>query len=74
MTIHDINLAARFSDGIIAMKAGEILKEGLPETVITAPVLREVFNIDAEIIFHEQLQRPLLLSYEVLKAEERYAN
>ncbi|MGX7197127.1 ABC transporter ATP-binding protein [Enterococcus olivae] len=69
MTSHDINLASRFSDGIIAMKKGAILKEGTPEEVITADVLREVFQIEADIILHPGTQRPLVLSYEVLKTE-----
>lgn len=65
MTIHDINLASRFSDQIIAMKEGRIVKEGTPDEVITEPLLKEVFDITAEIICHAKSQRPLMVSYEV---------
>ncbi|MGC3613080.1 ABC transporter ATP-binding protein, partial [Enterococcus faecalis] len=35
MTIHDINLASRFSDRVIAMIEGKIINEGTPQEVIT---------------------------------------
>ena len=72
MTSHDINLSSRFSDSIIAMKDGVILKAGTPDEVITTSVLKEVFQIDAEIMIHPKTQRPLVLSYEVLKAGTVY--
>lgn len=67
MTIHDINLASRFSDRVIAMKQGQVLKEGTPSEVITAETLKQVFAIEAEIVCHGKTQRPLLLSYEMMK-------
>lgn len=68
MTIHDINLASRFSDYIVAMKDGEIVADGTPETIITKEWLRKVFAIDSEIVLHPKTQRPLVLSYEVSEA------
>ena len=35
MVLHDLNQAARFADYIIALKAGEIVKAGTCEEVIT---------------------------------------
>lgn len=70
MTIHDINLAARFSDSIIAMKDGKVVKEGQPNKVITPELLSEVFLIDAEIIFHKKTNRPVVLSYNVIDKEK----
>ena len=49
MVLHDLNQAARFADYIIALKAGEIVKAGTCEEVITQKVLQDVFQIDAEI-------------------------
>ena len=43
MTIHDINLASRFSDRVIAMKEGKIINEGTPQEVITVTGLADVF-------------------------------
>lgn len=67
MTIHDINLASRFSDRVIAMKEGQVLKEGTPSEVITEETLKQVFAIEAEIICHSKTQRPLVLSYEMME-------
>jgi iron complex transport system ATP-binding protein len=72
MTIHDINLASRFSDEIIAMKKGDIYQAGSPEKVITSEVLREVFHIEAEIEIHQRTKKPLMLFYETLEVEEAY--
>ena len=68
MTIHDINLAS-FSDRVIAMKEGKIINEGTPQEVITVTGLADVFAIQAEISYHSQTQRPLVLSYELMEME-----
>lgn len=49
MVLHDINLAARYSDHLIVMKAGSIVAEGTPADVMTAEVLQEVFGIRCEL-------------------------
>lgn len=46
MVLHDINQAIRYSDTIIAMKAGEVVIKGAPEEVITADLMKEVYHID----------------------------
>ena len=71
MTLHDINLASRFSDRIIAMKDGEMIKEGTPNQVITEETLKEVFAIESEIVCHGKTQRPLVLSYEIMDEEQK---
>ena len=50
MVLHDINLASRFSDNIIAIDDGKIIKSGSPKEVITEEVLKETFKIDATIV------------------------
>ena len=49
MALHDLNMAARYSDFIAAVKSGRIKYFGRPEDIIKADVLLDVFNIDAEI-------------------------
>lgn len=46
MVLHDMNLAARYSDHLIAMRDGNIIAEGSPTTVITAANMKEVFGIE----------------------------
>jgi iron complex transport system ATP-binding protein len=67
MVLHDINHAARYSDELIAMKDGAIIKCGSPATIMTEEVLKDVFNIKAKIIYDKELDIPLCMSYDVLK-------
>ena len=50
IVLHDLNLACRYADHIIAMKDGAILAEGAPSDVITAPVVTEVFGLACEVV------------------------
>lgn len=49
VVLHDINFAAAYAHHIIAMKDGQILKEGSPEEVIRPEVLNPVFNHEFHI-------------------------
>ena len=49
LVIHDINLAARFSDDIILLNEGEIIGSGNPEDVITAENMEKAYNLDVAI-------------------------
>jgi len=67
MVLHDLNQAARFADHLIALKAGEIVKAGTCEEVIQREVLREVFQIDAEIGRDPRTNKPMCITYNLLK-------
>lgn len=49
-TLHDINMASRFSDFIILMKNGEIIEMGAPNEVINKENIQRVYEVDVEII------------------------
>ena len=49
MALHDLNMAARYSDFIAALKDGKIKYYGRPADIICREILLDVFNIDAEI-------------------------
>ncbi|MEY8353938.1 ABC transporter ATP-binding protein [Lachnospiraceae bacterium 54-53] len=67
MVLHDLNLAARFADYMIAIRSGKIVCHGSPENVMTGDVLRETFRIDAEIVSDLRTGRPSCISYDLLK-------
>ncbi|WP_019377900.1 ABC transporter ATP-binding protein [Virgibacillus halodenitrificans] len=71
MVLHDLNQAARFADYIIALKDGEIVKSGDCETIMQPDVLRDVFQIDAEIGRDPRTNRPICLTYNLLKGEKQ---
>lgn len=65
MVLHDLNHAIMFSDYLIAIKDGEKYGAGAPEQIVTAKTLREVFDVEAEIIRHPVLHVPVCLPYGV---------
>jgi iron complex transport system ATP-binding protein len=70
MVIHDLNHAARFSHHMAALRCGKMIKEGTPEEVLTHDVLKEVFNIDAEIVKDPRTKKPVCLSYDLVQKEQ----
>lgn len=70
MVLHDLNLAARFSDYIIAIRSGVIIKHGTPKEIMTPEVLREAFHIDAEIVTEPRTGKPVYITYDLLKEGE----
>lgn len=71
MVLHDLNQAARFADYMIALKEGNIVKAGNCEEVITHPVLKSVFQIDAEIGRDPRTNKPMCITYNLLKGEHK---
>jgi iron complex transport system ATP-binding protein len=49
VALHDLALAARYCDRLVLMHRGTVVADGPAEEVLTAPLLREVFDVDAEI-------------------------
>ncbi|WP_047983140.1 iron ABC transporter ATP-binding protein [Ornithinibacillus californiensis] len=49
IVIHDINFASCYSDNIVALKDGKIVKQGRACDVIDACVLKELYDMDIEI-------------------------
>ncbi|MFJ6679595.1 ABC transporter ATP-binding protein [Microbacterium sp. NPDC091382] len=61
MVLHDLNLAARYADHLVAMSAGRVFASGNPETVLTADTVREVFGLESRVIPDPLTGRPLVL-------------
>ncbi|WP_134702110.1 ABC transporter ATP-binding protein [Ammoniphilus sp. YIM 78166] len=49
IVIHDINFASCYSDYIVALKNGKVIKEGHTHEIIQSPVLRDVYDMDIQI-------------------------
>lgn len=50
IVLHDLNLAARYADHLIALKAGQVRAEGAPSAVVTRELVAEVFGLQSRII------------------------
>ncbi|MGM9987861.1 MAG: ABC transporter ATP-binding protein [Bacillaceae bacterium] len=49
LVIHDINFASCYSDYIVALKDGKIVKEGNTHEVINQPTLKDIYDMDIKI-------------------------
>ena len=48
-SVHDMNMALRYCDYVIAMEKGRIAATGKPQDVITEQLMRELFNVNAKL-------------------------
>ena len=61
MVLHDLNLAARYSDHLVALSAGRVHAQGSPAEVLTEEVVRTVFGLDSRVILDPTSGKPLML-------------
>ncbi|GAB3759908.1 hypothetical protein GCM10027599_29590 [Yimella radicis] len=61
MVLHDLNLAARYADELIAVKEGTVVAQGSPTEVITAERVRGVFGLTASVVPDPVTGTPLVV-------------
>ena len=61
IVMHDLNLACRYADHLIAMRDGRISAEGTPSEVITAEAMMEVFGLRSTIITDPVSKTPTII-------------
>lgn len=61
MVVHDINLAARYADTLLALSGGSALAYGRPRDVISAEVVKQLYAVDVRVISHPDNGRPIVL-------------
>ena len=49
IVLHDINFASVYSDRIVAMKNGKVVKDGPTEDIIQSEALKEIYDMDIPI-------------------------
>lgn len=54
--VHDLNIAMRYSDRILMLKDGGIYGSGKPEEVITKSSIKDVYDVDVELIDHPKIK------------------
>jgi iron complex transport system ATP-binding protein len=50
VVLHDLNLAARYAQRLVAMDDGALVASGTPEEVLTEQLLANVFDLEARIV------------------------
>jgi iron complex transport system ATP-binding protein len=61
MVLHDLNLAARYADHLVAVREGRRFAAGPPGEVLTADVVHEVFGLRSQVIGDPVSGKPLVL-------------
>ena len=60
MVLHDLAQAMEVSDHIVVIKDGQKYSEGPPEAVITEQMMRDVYNVDCDIIRIPGRSKPVI--------------
>lgn len=61
MVLHDLNLAAHYSDQLIAMREGKICVAGSPAEVVTEEHVAEIFGMQSRVIADPVSGSPLVI-------------
>ena len=61
MVLHDLNLAARYADHLVALAHGRLHAAGDPHQVLTEHTVRAVFGLDCSVVTDPVSGRPLML-------------
>ena len=61
MVLHDLNLAARYADHLVAMAQGEVIAAGDPSDVLTEETVRRVFGLDSRVEPEPLTGRPMVV-------------
>ncbi len=59
--VHDLSHACRFATNLIALRDGAVVASGSPGEVVTADLVREVFDVDAVVVPDPVAGTPLVI-------------
>ena len=65
MVLHDLSHALEVSDRIVVIKDGRKYSEGTPDEVITPQMMREVYNVECDVVRLPGREHPVLAYKEI---------
>ncbi|WFF42611.1 ABC transporter ATP-binding protein [Salinicola endophyticus] len=63
MVLHDLNLACRYADHIVAIREGRVHAQGRPQAVITRERVKEIFQLECRVIEDPFFHTPLCIPF-----------
>lgn len=61
MVLHDLNMAARYADFLVAMRDGAIVAAGNPCEIVTESLVKDVFGIASRVVLDARTGAPVVL-------------
>jgi iron complex transport system ATP-binding protein len=61
VTLHDLNLASQYCDRLVLLSDGRVYCQGIPETVINAQTIKEVYGAEVYVYPHPVNKLPATL-------------
>ncbi len=61
MVLHELNLAARYADHLVVMKAGAVVTAGVPGDILTEPVVEDVFGMRCRVVPDPVSHTPMIV-------------
>ena len=59
MVLHDVNMAAKFSDHLIALHSGHVIASGAPDTMMTPETLLKIYGMELALFPHPTTGQPI---------------
>ncbi len=61
MVLHDLNVAGRYADHLVALREGRVVGAGSPSDIVTPGLVREVFGLEVKVIDDPVSHTPLVV-------------
>lgn len=59
MVLHDVNMAAKFSDHLIALHTGKVIAQGAPSDIMQPDVLQQIYGMELALFPHPTTGQPI---------------
>lgn len=59
MVLHDVNMAAKFSDRLIALHSGKVIASGTPKDLMTPETLMQIYGMELALFPHPETGQPI---------------
>lgn len=63
MVLHDLNLACRYADHLVAVHDGRVYAQGAPQQIMSETLVQDVFNLRCRIIDDPFFHTPLCIPF-----------
>ncbi len=59
--LHDLNIASQYSDYIMLINDGKLIKNGKPEEVLSKQTILDVYNMEVQVLQNPETGKPLVI-------------